>query len=342
MLSFLSMSALLTGVPLTLASTASSSSPLNAVPLQDSLNKIFGQRWNNARAMVQKEQLVEDYNGDYIATSRSAAEACRHRRLIALPLTDAFDPPMGVFSHGHVQTGDKVSLPQCFWSAIQLNDAQVPWLVSISRIPETDNTDSQAASLATGPRVQYIEDPSSATSSLNTNPLAQRTTPTITPFIPLDTTLDKIVAGPLDFRSPSSYIFLPAWMMRSLAIRPGDVVQVDLVHDVPAGSLAKFRPHSQDFAKEISNPQAVLETELRHYSSLVKGSTIAMDYNGKRYWFDVVDCKAAGPKGESVPLIKTQDCDIATDFLKDRETMAELARKRQERLREAALEKKMK
>jgi len=69
---------------------------------------------------------------------------------------------------------------------------------------------------------------------------------------------------------------------------------------------------------EISNHQAVLETELRHYSSLVRGTAIPFDYNGKRYRFDVVDLRSA-PDGTRVTMAKVQDCDIAVDFLKPKD-----------------------
>lgn len=132
--------------------------------------------------------------------------------------------------------------------------------------------------------------------------------------------LDKAVGGPMDFRAPSNYCFLPWWMMRCLGLQPRDVVDVKLITTVPPGSAAQLRPHSSKFAKEIANPQAVLETELKHYSSLTRGSTIAFDYNGQRYWFDVVDLRSA-PRGEKVPMVKVQDCDVATEFLPAKDTL---------------------
>jgi Ubiquitin fusion degradation protein UFD1 len=255
--------------------------------LSHGIGKVLSHRWHKAQELAQLEQTVEDYNAEWIATSRSAAEAVRHRRLIALPLDDGFDPPMGVFSHKHVQTGDKMSLPSNFWSAIQLNSAEVPWLFAVKRVEGV-----------TSARVELV---------------SAQEDGTISPHRPLKE-LDRMVGGPLDFRAPNSYVFLPLWMMRALGIRPRDVVEVELIETVPAGSLAKLRPHSSDFAKNIANPQAVLETELRHYSALCQGSTIAFDYNARRYWFDVVELRSA-PRGEKASMIKVQDCDIATDFL---------------------------
>lgn len=42
-----------------------------------------------------------------------------------MPLDERFDPPVGVFSHGHIETGDKMSLPKCFWEAITRSKAEV-------------------------------------------------------------------------------------------------------------------------------------------------------------------------------------------------------------------------
>lgn len=278
---------------------------ISPVSLQHGLNKILSQRWSKATALAELEQQVEDYNAEWIASSSSTAQAVRHRRLICLPLDDRFDPPMGVFSHGHVQTGDKMSLPPNFLAAIQLNQAQVPWLFSVKRIEGV-----------TSDRVELIDDSANDDEITCMRPLVN---------------LDKVVGGPLDFRAPSCYIMLPLWMMRALGLRPRDIVQVDLVEDtaVAPGSLARLRPHSSQFAKDIANPQAVLETELRHYSSLTQGSTIAFDYNKKRYWFDVVDLRSA-PRGEKQPMIKVQDCDIATDFLVAKDALKKRKKRKKE------------
>uniref|UniRef100_A0A7S2EWG4 Ubiquitin fusion degradation protein UFD1 N-terminal subdomain 2 domain-containing protein n=2 Tax=Trieres chinensis TaxID=1514140 RepID=A0A7S2EWG4_TRICV len=134
-----------------------------------------------------------------------------------------------------------------------------------------------------------------------------------------DPGLDKVVGGAIDFRSPSNYVFLPRWMMIALALKPRDVVDVRLVETVPPGSAVKLRPHSSEFVK-IGNHQAVLETELKHYSALTKGATIPFDYNNKRYYFDVVDLRSA-PRGEKVPMAKVQDCDIAAEFVRAKDQL---------------------
>lgn len=236
-------------------------------------------RIQSALELAKMEQEVEDYNAGIVASARDQVEAASRRRLICMPLDERFDPSMGQFSHKHVQTGDKMSLPRNFWDAIMKSGAEVPWLFEVSRIDGV-----------TKPRVENVGE------EYAMNPL------------------DKVVGGILDTRAPSNYIFLPWWMMRALGLHPRDIVNVQMITTVPPGSSAKFRPHSTDFANNIDNPQAVMETELKHYSSLTKGASIAMDYNGQRYWLDIVDIKSS-PRNERVSWIKVQDCNVSTDFL---------------------------
>ena len=111
-------------------------------------------------------------------------------------------------------------------------------------------------------------------------------------------------------------------------------MQVELHTTAQAGAMAKLRPHSAKFANEIPNPQAILETELRHYSALTQGSTIGFDFMKQRYWFDVVELRSA-PRNEKRG-VKVQDCNVATDFLVSREALKEKAKqkRREQKARE--------
>lgn len=134
-------------------------------------------RWQAATALADQEQAVNDYNTEWIATSPDSKQANAHRRLIVLPLTEAFDPPVGQFSGGHVQTGDKMSLPACFEDR-----GEMPWLWSVSRIDD---------GVVTGERFEYpdIDDANDRPPPPPHQPLAA---------------LDTVVGGPLDFRAPPS------------------------------------------------------------------------------------------------------------------------------------------
>ena len=72
---------------------------------------------------------MEDHNAEYVATSLNGIDATSYRRVIVLPLDDRFDPPVGVFSHGHIYTGDKMSLSRNFWDAITKSKAEASRLL---------------------------------------------------------------------------------------------------------------------------------------------------------------------------------------------------------------------
>eukprot|EP00525_Craspedostauros_australis_P011974 CAMPEP_0198127122 /NCGR_PEP_ID=MMETSP1442-20131203/46480_1 /TAXON_ID= /ORGANISM="Craspedostauros australis, Strain CCMP3328" /LENGTH=309 /DNA_ID=CAMNT_0043787047 /DNA_START=224 /DNA_END=1153 /DNA_ORIENTATION=- len=291
-------------------SIACAPSAVSAMRPPKSMN-LFVQRmmrhWNEASEIATLEQEVEDYNAQWVANAETQAQSFTRRRLICMPLDDRFNPSMGHFSHNHVQTGDKMSLPMLFWRAVTLNGAEVPWLFSVKRVDA-----EEGGSIRVGISQRVADVPKDMAASA----------------------LDEVVGGILDFRAPANYVFLPWWMMRALGLRPRDVVDVELVTKTPPGSLALLRPHSSKFAKTIDNPQAVLETELRHYSSLTQGSTIAFDYNGERYWFDVAELRS-GVRGEKKPIVKVQDCDLSTNFLPSKEEVLKRKLMRQKAMEEA-------
>lgn len=330
-----------------------STSILHAPPISlksVGFSKFISLRWYKAKQIALLEQYVDDWNADYIATSTTLKQSIRYRRLIALPLDDRFNPPIGVFSHNHIQTGDKVCLPSTFWSAIQLNNAEVPWLFSISRIPGVTServilkgsSNNKKRKIKNNIKQEDIDnDKESNDDDIDDNDKDNDDEFIISPYKSFEE-LDQVIAGPLDFRSPSNYIFLPLWMIRSLGLRPLDIVDVELIETVPPGSIAKLRPHTSQFSKDISNnPQAVLETELRHYSSLTSGTTIPFDYNNKRYWFDVIELRSS-IKGMKENIIKVQDCDIITDFLTPKDILMEHLKKKKEKLKQQKQEQEEK
>lgn len=93
-------------------------------------------KWSTAQSLALQEQSVEDHNAEYVATSNSIDSVC-YRRCIVLPLDERFDPPVGVFSHGHLETGDKMSLPKCFWEAITRSKAEVSYFCGSLGLSQT-------------------------------------------------------------------------------------------------------------------------------------------------------------------------------------------------------------
>jgi ubiquitin fusion degradation protein 1 len=97
--------------------------------------------------------------------------------------------------------------------------------------------------------------------------------------------------GVIEFIAEEGRAYLPHWMMEGLRLEEGHFVEARNVV-LPKGSFVKFRPHSTDFIR-LSNPKAVLERHLPKFSCLTQGDTIALAYQGRKYYIDVVEVKPA-------------------------------------------------
>lgn len=283
----------------------------NGISLKSGVFKVLKVKWERARGLALLEQAVEDYNAEIVATAPDEISSLGKRMAIVLPLEDRlFNPPPGVFSHGHVQTGDKMSLTYNFWQSIMKSQAEVPWLFEVSRVP----------SITSPRKIDDDDHDKSPFSSILSKALVS------------EPNLQSVVGGAIDFRAPPNFVFLPHWMMHALHLKPLDVVLIKAKTDTSPGASVKLRPHAAAFAK-IRNHQAVLETELKHYSALVKGSTIPFDYLGKRYYFDVVDLRSA-PRNERVSIAKVQDCDLVAEFVRSKEDIQRMKEEKESRRNE--------
>mmetsp|Transcript_20765 Transcript_20765/g.63156 ORF Transcript_20765/g.63156 Transcript_20765/m.63156 type:complete len:324 (-) Transcript_20765:49-1020(-) len=121
--------------------------------------------------------------------------------------------------------------------------------------------------------------------------------------------------------SPENFIFMPKWMMRALGLKPRDVVTLKHLK-LPPASLVKFRPVKKML---LTQPRAVLENELKHYSTVTKGSTVAFHYNDKVYEM-VVEGVKAGREGD-VDGASIEDTDVSTELLESVEEVEEKKRK---------------
>ncbi|CAN0516277.1 unnamed protein product, partial [Ectocarpus sp. 8 AP-2014] len=83
--------------------------------------------------------------------------------------------------------------------------------------------------------------------------------------------LSAVACSILDARSPEQFVFMPDWMMKALRLRPRDIV-LYRHKDLTKASKIVLQPHSSAFLK-MSNHQAVMETELRHYSAITRGKS---------------------------------------------------------------------
>lgn len=270
----------------------------------------FTTAWSRALKQTLFEQEVEDVNAVHKVDNHLV------RRLIVMPLTDAFKPHQADLMHGKVQYGDKCSLPTSIGRLIFEKRYEVPWLFEIK--PVTRANVQQTDVLST--KLDHLEDSQDSTHSAADRRIPK--TPTVASVKPLE----KAYISPLDFRSPENYIFLPKWLMKDLAVAPNDVVDVSFVR-IKLADLVVFQPLSLEWdalIEKVKDPKALLEHEINKYSSLTAGSTIYIEIDKQEYPLYVKATFAAG--GVAVKAVRVQDSDIRTDI--DRSILDELKKQK--------------
>jgi len=277
---------------------------LMLILLVDNINgNILSSTWTKAVKQTLFEQEIEDNNSIHRIDNHLV------RRLIVMPLTEAFNPNQASAMHGKVQYGDKCSIPGSIGRLIFEKPYEVPWIFEIKPIRK-DNSKKVTI-----------------TSDIDDN---------IVP--PPSQILDKAYISPLDFRSPENYIFLPRWLMKSLDVTTNDVVDVSFVR-IKLASLVVLQPLNLAWDKlmtENNDPKTILEHEVNKYSSLTAGSIIAIEYKGEEYSFYVKETQAEG--GIAVKGVRVQDSDVKVDI--DRSYLDDLI-KAIEKKKEEEKEKEM-
>jgi len=115
-------------------------------------------------------------------------------------------------------------------------------------------------------------------------------------------------AGVLEFTAEEGRCYLPYWLMQTLLLDPGDLVQTKST-DLPPGQFIKLQPQNTNFL-DISDPKAVLETAFRNFSCLTLGDTFTFAYNDTVYEIAVLEVKPEGAKH----AISVQETDLEVDF----------------------------
>lgn len=262
--------------------------------------------WANAQKMTVFEQEVEDVNSVHKIDNHLA------RRLIVMPLTEEFNPNQASEMRDKIEFGDKCSLPASLGTLIFGKPYEVPWLFEMkpvgrvrtlgesmtkeNTIIEEDegNTDADSNS------DWDSEDADQESASRNPEPVK---------------VLDKAYISPLDFRSPENYIFIPKWLMKTLGLKPNDLVDISFVRINLAG-LVVFQPCSLEWDELMecsdTDPKTILEHEINKYSSLTMGSTIYIEYRGITYPLYVSETR--NELGVAVRGVRVQDSDVRVDI----------------------------
>lgn len=118
----------------------------------------------------------------------------------------------------------------------------------------------------------------------------------------------KAHAGVLEFSAEEGRIYLPQWLMNTLDLEPGDLLQVKST-DLPPGKFIKLQPQSPAFL-DISDPRAVLENAFRNFSCLSKDDVFQFHYNDETYDIKVLEIKPEN----SHNAIVTMETDLEVDF----------------------------
>ncbi|KAJ5648543.1 Ubiquitin fusion degradation protein 1 [Penicillium lividum] len=115
-------------------------------------------------------------------------------------------------------------------------------------------------------------------------------------------------AGVLEFIAEEGKIYLPFWLMQTLLLEPGDLLQIKST-DLPPGQFIKLQAQSTAIL-DISDPKAVLENAFRNFSCLTKGDVFTFAYNEQVYEMAVLETKPAGSKN----AISVLETDLEVDF----------------------------
>lgn len=115
-------------------------------------------------------------------------------------------------------------------------------------------------------------------------------------------------AGVLEFIAEEGKIYLPYWLMQTLLLEPGDLVQIKST-DLPPGRFIKLQAQSTSFL-DISDPKAVLENAFRNFSCLTKDDVFTFAYNDQVYEMAVLETKPAN-ETSAVSVLET---DLEVDF----------------------------
>ena len=117
-------------------------------------------------------------------------------------------------------------------------------------------------------------------------------------------------AGVLEFIAEEGKIYLPYWLMHTLSLDPGDLVQIKST-DLPSGRFIKLQAQSTSFL-DISDPKAVLEQAFRNFSCLTQDDVFTFAYNDETYEMAVLETKPGGEGTKNA--ISVIETDLEVDF----------------------------
>ncbi|KAI2632433.1 UFD1-domain-containing protein [Hypoxylon sp. NC1633] len=115
-------------------------------------------------------------------------------------------------------------------------------------------------------------------------------------------------AGVLEFVAEEGRAYIPQWMMQTLQLDVGDMIQIKTT-SLELAKMVKLQPQSTNFL-DISDPKAVLEKAFRNFATLTKGDVFNFEYNDEVYDVAVLEVKPETDK-MGVCMIET---DVSVEF----------------------------
>ncbi|KAK3387004.1 ubiquitin fusion degradation protein UFD1-domain-containing protein [Podospora didyma] len=114
--------------------------------------------------------------------------------------------------------------------------------------------------------------------------------------------------GVLEFVAEEGRAYIPHWMMKTLLLDVGDMIQIKTT-SLELAKLVKLQPQTTNFL-DITDPRAVLEKAFRNFAALTKGDIFDFEYNHEIYEMAVLDVKPETDK-MGISMIET---DVSVDF----------------------------
>ncbi|KAI1095492.1 UFD1-domain-containing protein [Rostrohypoxylon terebratum] len=115
-------------------------------------------------------------------------------------------------------------------------------------------------------------------------------------------------AGVLEFVAEEGRAYIPQWMMQTLQLDVGDMIQIKTT-SLELAKMVKLQPQSTNFL-DISDPKAVLEKAFRNFATLTRGDVFNFEYNDEVYEVAVLEVK---PETENMGVCMIET-DVSVEF----------------------------
>lgn len=115
----------------------------------------------------------------------------------------------------------------------------------------------------------------------------------------------------MEYTAPKGCIILPQWMMASLFVKEGQLIDVRSV-SLPKGTFCKVQPQSKEFYK-IKDHKIALEKMFSNFKTLCEGQFVPLVDDKKVYWIEILELQPE--KAVSIDPGRDKYLDLVIDFV---------------------------